>query len=164
MESSRTAEYTEAMGDEKALIPAPPLVPAKQNDAVERLKAAYEKLQKRDLVIVEAMNRFSELPMHSEDATDAQLQLLLAGSEADVQAAGWKDKRQLRMAAYGRLPKRLWPASMQAAHERVGMRLRKQSNASAKTVFNLNMITIPAPRQDPERKIVVIEAKEEKRR
>jgi hypothetical protein len=152
------------MDEQKGLVPAPPLVPAKQNDAVERLKAAYEKLQKRDLAIVEGMNRFNELPMHSEDATDAQLMLLLAGSEADVQAAGWKDKRQLRMAAYGRLPKRLWPASMQAAHERVGMRLRKQSAATGKTTFNLNVITIPRPIREHDAKVVIIDVKEEKRR
>jgi hypothetical protein len=152
------------MDEQKGLVPAPPLVPAKQNDAVERLKAAYEKLQKRDLAIVEGMNRFNELPMHSEDATDAQLMLLLAGSEADVQAAGWKDKRQLRMAAYGRLPKRLWPASMQAAHERVGMRLRKQSAAAARNTFNLNVINIPAPVKDHNAKVVIIDVKEEKRR
>lgn len=155
------------MADDKALIPAQVVAPAvaeRPKDAVDRLRERYERLQSRDLNIVDAMNRFAELPTHIEDKDDAMVTLLLSGSEDDVRKAGWKSKKELRMAAYARLPKRLWPASMQAAHERVGMRLRKQATATSKTVFNLNMVTIPAPKRDPNARVVVIDTKEEKAR
>jgi len=137
---------------------------ARGNPAVERLKIEYEKLQKKDLEVVRAMNRFAELPTAWEDGENATIKLLLSLPEAEVVAQGWKSKRELRMAAYGRMAKKNWPASMQAAHERVGMRIRKQSSDDNRTVFNLNMVTIPAPRRDPEARVVVVDVEESKPR
>lgn len=155
------------MADEQALIPAPVAAPAvaeRPKDAIDKLRERYERLQTKDLNVADAMNRFAELPTAAEDPDDMKVLMLLAMSEEELKARGWKSKKELRMAAYARLPKRLWPASMQAAHERVGMRLRKQASASSKTVFNLAMISIPAPRRDPDARVVVVDVKEEKAR
>lgn len=127
---------------------------------VEKLERAYDKLQRRDLAVSDAANRFADLPSYLEDPDDATVKLLLALPEEEIQKQGWKSKRELRMAAYGRMPKKLWPASMQAAHERVGMRLRKQEESNRKNVFNLNVVNIPATRRPDERNVVVVDVKE----
>lgn len=129
---------------------------------VEKLERAYDKLQRRDLAVSDAANRFADLPSYLEDPDDATVKLLLALPEEEIQKQGWKSKRELRMAAYGRMPKKLWPASMQAAHERVGMRLRKQEERDRKNVFNLNVVNIPATRRPDERNVVVVDVKETK--
>ena len=142
------------MSTEKALVTAQK--PGER--AVDIIRKGYERIQKRDMDIVHAMNRFAELPSLEEDPTDAQVKLLLLMPEADLVAQGvWRSKKELRMAAYARLPRRSWPASMQAAHERVGMRLRKRNESDAPPVFNLNVITIPAPKAADERKVITIE-------
>jgi hypothetical protein len=147
-----------------SLVPAAPTQAARANAAVEKLKAGFEALQRKDLGIVQAMNRFAELPTEWEDPENAHLKLMLTLPEAEIVAAGWKSRKELRMAAYGRMAKKNWPAAMQAAHERVGMRLRKQSADDNRTVFNLNMVTIPAPRRDPDARVVVVDVEESKPR
>lgn len=130
--------------------------------AVDKLRRRYEKLQTRDLDTVSALARFSDLDTKLEDPTQAKLQLLLMGPDEAVVAAGWKSKRELRLAYYGTLPKKDWPAAAQAAHERVGMRLRKQTKVANKYQFNLQMVSIPSPRRDPDARVVIVAAAEPK--
>jgi hypothetical protein len=135
--------------------------PRKENPAVEAVRIGYKKLEKRDLGIVKAMNRFAELPTRREDPDGKRFAELFALSDEDLAKEGWESRKELRMAYYGTLPKSQWPASMQSAHERVGMRLRKQAQAPQKNTFNLNVVSIPAPRKPDESKIITIEAKDE---
>lgn len=146
-----------------ALVPIPrpdTTVPVAKKDRLDLLAKRYEKVQQRDLDIVDGMNRFAEIPTEAEAAPRAAIEaLLVAGSDEQIRQAGWKNRQQLRAAFYGTLPRSRWPAAMQAAHERVGMRLRKQDKAASRQTFNLNVITIPAPRApSAEDKVVVIEA------
>jgi hypothetical protein len=142
-----------------ALIPPQP----KPETAVDRLRTKYEQIQKRDMLIVEAANRFADLPHEAEDPGDETLKALLASPDEVIRAQGWRSRRELRMAAYARMPKKMWPAAMQAAHERVVVRSRVfMKDGPKKAVFNLNMISIPAPKpQTAEDRVVVIEAKAE---
>jgi len=128
---------------------------------LERLKDRYEKAQEKDLTIVAAMNRFSEVPTEAEAEERKKLiDLLVAGTPDELKAAGWRSRKELRMAIYGTMPKKEWPAAMQAAHERVGMRIRRQDKAPGRQVFNLNMISIPAPKPAIEAKVVIVEPEE----
>ena len=149
--------------DETALSVAGQTALAKPKTAVEKLERAYDKLQRRDLAVSDAANRFADLPTRWEDPLDSHVMLLLTMSDADIIAAGWRSRRELRMAAYGRLPKKEWPASMQAAHERVGMRIRKQEEKAQRNVFNLNVVNIPAARRPDERNVVVVDVTSEKK-
>lgn len=148
-----------------ALVPIvrPEEKPAKAPSPVDLLMARYEKVQRRDLDIVDGMNRFAEIPTELEELPREQMKLLLAaGTDAQIKGAGWRSRQQLRAAFYGTLPRSKWPAAMQAAHERVGMRLRKQEKNIQRQTFNLNVISIPAPqRPDADQKIVIVEAKEQ---
>lgn len=146
-----------AAPDETALSVAGQTALAKPKTAVEKLERAYDKLQRRDLAVSDAANRFADLPSAWEDPDDATVKLLLSLPEEEIRKQGWKSKRELRMAAYGRLPKKEWPASMQAAHERVGMRLRKQEEKGQKNTINLAVISIPQRREVDERNVVVID-------
>lgn len=143
--------------DETALSVAGQTALAQPKTAVEKLERAYDKLQRRDLAVSDAANRFADLPSAWEDPDDATVKLLLSLPEEEIRKQGWKSKRELRMAAYGRLPKKEWPASMQAAHERVGMRLRKQEEKGQKNTINLAVISIPQRREVDERNVVVID-------
>jgi hypothetical protein len=138
-------------------------LPAKVS-RVDLLQKRYQKLQVRDLDIVDGMNRFAEIPTEGEAAARASLEaLLVAGSDEQIRIAGWKNRQQLRAAFYGTLPRSRWPAAMQAAHERVGMCLRKLEKNANRQTFNLNVINIPAPqRPTSDEKVVIIEAKAEK--
>lgn len=128
--------------------------------AVEVLRVGYERLQKKDLEVVRAMNRFADLPMAFEDPKGEKLAELLAKTDEEIKAAGWGSRRELRMAMYGRLPRSHWPAAMQAAHERVGMRIRKQGAQAAKNTFNLNVVTIPARQPVESQKIITVEVED----
>lgn len=150
-----------------ALVPIPKpdtTVPAAKADRMDLLQRRYERLQARDLDIVDGMNRFAEIPTEAEAVPRAALEaLLLAGSDEQIKRAGWKNRQQLRAAFYGTLPRSRWPAAMQAAHERVGMRLRRQEKGASRQTFNLNVITIPAPRAPAaHEKVVVIETDEKR--
>ena len=149
--------------DETALSVAGQTALDRPKTAVEKLEKAYDKLQRRDLAVSDSANRFADLPTKWEDPLDSQIMLLLTLPEEELQAQGWKSKRELRMAAYGRLPKKEWPASMQAAHERVGMRIRKQEEKAQRNVFNLNVVQIPAARRPDERNVVVVDVTSEKK-
>lgn len=130
---------------------------------VELLRARYEKLQRDDLEITRLMDRFAELPSGAEEAARQELFDMLAnGTDADVQAKyGFKTKRELRIAMYGTLPKKDWPASMQSAHERVMARIRKQTGEKRRGTVNVNIINIPAPQKPmAHEKIITIAAKE----
>lgn len=142
-------------------VPGPDQVQPAKGNPVDILQRRYEKVQIRDLDIVDGMNRFAEIPTRGEEAPRAALEaLLVAGSDAQIKLAGWKNRQQLRAAFYGTLPRSQWPAAMQAAHERVGMRLRKQDKSANRQTFNLNVITIPAPQRPLEHeKVVIIETK-----
>lgn len=141
---------------EKALATVPQVTIAKRETPADKLQARYEKLQDRDLDVVAAMNRFAELPTDQEEAErDKMRELLVNGTPEQLKAAGWKSKKHLRVAIYATMPKKDWPAAMQAAHERVMARVRKQSKSKGGNVFNLNMISIPAPRQQTADDIVV---------
>lgn len=144
-------------------VPAPP-VPEKKKDPVDWLARRYEKVQKRDLDIVDGMNRFADIPTPAEQLPRAAVESLLAyGSDAQIKEAGWKNRQELRAAFYGTLPRSQWPAAMQAAHERVGMRLRKQDKGASRQTFNLNVITIPAPQRPREdERVVIIEQKKDR--
>ena len=135
--------------------------PAKKGAPVDLLQRRYDKVMHRDLDIVDGMNRFAEIPTAAEPEEREKMVGLLLKTDAEIRAAGWKNRRELRAAFYGTLPRSKWPAAMQAAHERVGMRLRKQEKGSQRQTFNLNVITIPAPQRPTEdQKVVVIETKE----
>lgn len=131
---------------------------------VDRLRRRLEKIAEDDTRVVNGMNRFAELPTQLEveaggEALDA-IALLLKGTDEEIRAAGWKSKKELRLAYYGRQPKSKWPAAMQAAHERVGMRIRKLAANTGPKVFNLNMISIPAPqRPGADERIVIVQPK-----
>ena len=118
---------------------------------VDLLRQKYEALQKKDLEIVRAMDRFAELPIGAEDPE--AIARLLAMTDLELADHGWT-RRELRMAIYATLPRARWPAAMQAAHERVGMRIRRQDRQPSKMQFNLNMVNIPAPK--PSTDIVVL--------
>ena len=138
---------------------------ARPQEPVDILRARYDKLQKRDLSVVDGMNRFAELPSFVEEVARQELIAILnTGTDAEIEAKyGFKNKKDLRVAMYGTLPKKDWPAAMQAAHERVLARQRKQSNTGAKTVFNLNMVSIPAPQpQTADDRVIIVEAEERK--
>lgn len=140
-----------------------PVEPMNRSDAIDRLRERYDKLQKRDLDVVASMNRFAELPSFVEEHARQEL-IRVLNEETDEKAAklyGFKSKRELRMALYGTLPKKDWPAAMQAAHERVLARQRKQSTNQARQVFNLNVVTIPAPQRPTEEDRIVIVQPEE---
>lgn len=124
---------------------------------MDKLRERYHRIEQRDIDIVAGMNRFSELPSILEDREQVYAALKAVDDEPAKQL-GFKNKRELRMALYGCLPKKDWPAAMQAAHERIGMRLRRQDSKQGRTVFNLNMVTIPAPRKLTEAdKVITIE-------
>jgi hypothetical protein len=124
-----------------------------RRDAVDALRQGYERLQKGDLAVVKAMNRFAELPLTGEGAIGPEA--LLAMGDVELAERGWT-RKDLRMAIYGTLPRSRWPAAMQAAHERVGMRLRKQDRTPAKMQFNLNMVNIPPPRPVLDAEVVIL--------
>jgi len=147
---------------EKALATLPDIALSKRETPADRLQARYDKLQEKDIAIVEAMDRFAELPMEQEEVERDKMRLLLVnGTLEELRAAGWKNKKQLRSAIYATMPKKDWPAAMQAAHERVMARVRKQGKSKAGNVFNLNMISIPAPvPQNAQDVIIEVEAKE----
>lgn len=137
--------------------------PAPKPSPVDLLQRRYEKVQLRDLDIVDGMNRFAEIPTIAEPEAREQMVALLTKTDAEIKAAGWKNRRELRAAFYGTLPRSKWPAAMQAAHERVGMRLRKQDKSANRQTFNLNVINIPAPRAATEdEKVVIIETKRDR--
>lgn len=141
---------------EKALATVPEVAIGKRETPADKLQARYEKLQDRDLDVVAAMNRFAELPTdQEEEERDKMRQLLVSGTPEQLKAAGWKSKKHLRVAIYATMPKKDWPAAMQAAHERVMARVRKQSKTKGGNVFNLNMINIPAPKRPTEEDIIV---------
>lgn len=119
----------------------------KPKDPVELLRAKYEKLQDKDIQIVRAMDRFAELPSFVEEVARKELTDLLAnGTDAEIEAKyGFKSKRELRIALYGTLPNKEWPAAMRAAHERVMARERKAGVNKPRNTFNLNVINMPAP-------------------
>jgi hypothetical protein len=147
---------------ETALTKMPETSPTK-SDPVELLRKRYEKLQKTDLEITHLMDRFAELPSFVEETARAELiQLLANGTDAEIQEKyGFRTKRELRVAMYGTLPKKDWPASMQSAHERVMARIRKQTGEKRSNTFNLNIINMPAPVRPTEHdKIITIKAKE----
>lgn len=124
---------------------------------IDKLRERYQRIEARDMDIVAGMNRFADLPSMLEDREQVYAALKHENDDA-AKALGFKNKRELRMALYGTLPKKDWPAAMQAAHERMGMRLRKQEEKKGRTVFNLNMISIPAPIQQSENdKVITIE-------
>ena len=138
---------------------------AKKADPVELLRLRYEKLQGKDLEIVRLMDRFAELPSFVEETARAELiELLANGSdEAIRQKYGFQGKRELRVAMYGMLPKKDWPASMQSAHERVMARIRKQGGEKRRGGVNINIINIPAPQPPgPAAKIITVKATEPK--
>lgn len=141
-----------------ALVKTEPTAVAKK-DPVELLRQRFEKLQNKDLDIVHTMDRFAELPSFVEETARKELiEMLNNGTDEEINAKyGFKNKRHLRVALYGTLPKKDWPASMQAAHERVLARTRKQSTDKRANVLNVNIVNIPAPRPPgPDAKIVEI--------
>ena len=134
-----------------------------KSDPVELLRKRYEKLQKTDLEITHLMDRFAELPSFVEETARAELiQLLANGTDSEIQEKyGFKTKRELRVAMYGTLPKKDWPASMQSAHERVMARIRKQGQEKRHNTFNLNVIQMPAPvAPTVHERIITIKAKD----
>jgi hypothetical protein len=145
-----------------ALAVRPPAEVAK-NGPVEQLRERYNKLQRSDLNIAQLMDRFAELPSFVEKTAREELvALLVDGTDEQIHAKyGFKNKKELRIALYGTLPKKDWPASMQAAHERVLARTRKMDRDKTRNVLNVNLINIPAPQPPgPERKIIEIVDKE----
>lgn len=156
------------MSTETALVHVPKQedekAPAKKGAPVDLLQKRYDKVMHRDLDIVDGMNRFAEIPTELEEIPREQMKLLLAaGTDAQIKAAGWRNRRELRAAFYGTLPRSKWPAAMQAAHERVGMRLRKQEKGSQRQTFNLNVITIPAPQRPvDDEKVILVDMKKER--
>lgn len=144
-------------------LAARPVEPMSKSEAIDKLRERYDKLQKRDLDVVASMNRFAELPSFVEEAARKQLiDVLNVGTDEEIRTLyGFKGKRELRMALYGTLPKKDWPAAMQAAHERVLARQRKQNANQTRQVFNLNVVTIPAPRlPSDEDRIVIVQPEE----
>lgn len=151
---------------DKALVHVPQepeKKPAKAEDPADRLARRYEKVQLRDLDIVDGMNRYADIPTPAEPEERQKVLELLNASDAEIKRAGWKNRKELRAAIYGTLPRSKWPAAMQAAHERVGMRLRKQDRKASQNKFNVNIINIPAA-QPPtaEEKVVVVDVGEDR--
>jgi hypothetical protein len=145
---------------ETALAKTTETAPAK-SDSVELLRKKYENLQGRDLDVVRTMNRFAELPSGAEAARQDIVDALNHPDDSKCLALGFKTKRELRIALYGTLPKKDWPASMQSAHERVMARIRKQGQEKRTNTFNLNIIQMPAPVRPGENdRIITIKAEE----
>jgi hypothetical protein len=132
---------------------------ARPVDAVEELRAKYEKLQARDLGTVRAINRFADLPSRLEDPEGEQIAAMLSLSDDELKIIGWT-RRELRLAYYGTRPKKDWPAAAQAAHERVGMRIRKQGAVKSASTFNLNVINIPAQKPAEPSRVITIDVEE----
>ena len=125
------------------VAPAPVAKLAKRyRGLAERLSEVAEE----DLRIVEGMNRFKDLPTDFEPKEYKRvLTILESGSDAEVRKLGFPTREDLRLALYARMPRADVPYAIQAAHERVGMRIRKDPD-KARTTVNLAMIQIPAPK------------------
>jgi hypothetical protein len=139
-----------AKAKSKSVELAAPKQPA---DEIER---RFRRVEEKDLRITTAANRFAEVPSFLEkEKRDELVELLCNGSDLELQRKGWT-RKDLRMAIYGTMPKKDWPAAMQASHERVGMRIRKAKPLRQSLTFNLNQINIPAPRPlGPEDRVVI---------
>ena len=123
------------------------------------LRRRVEMIAENDARIVSGMNRFRDIPslFEGEERTRC-MNILQTGTLADVRRMGFKDKRELRLALYGTLPKKEIPFAMMAAHERVGMRIRRDNKAPSGNTFQLNMVTIPAPRPPgPDERVVIVQ-------
>lgn len=124
------------------------------------LRRRVNLIAENDAKIVEGVNRFKDVPTAwEEEDRVAYLAALKAPDDGPAKALGFKNKRALRLAIYGTMPKKDVPFAIQAAHERIGMRIRKDGNRGTGNTFNLNMVTIPAPRPPgPEDRVVIVQA------
>jgi hypothetical protein len=121
------------------------------------LKRRIDLIEQNDFKLVHGMNRFSELASKWEPGEQERLvNLLQNGTKEELQAAGWKTRKDLRLAIYGTLPRSQIPYALQAAHERVGMRIRKEgaSKRGGGPTILLNLPGPQAPR--PEDKVIIV--------
>ena len=144
------------MAERGELVPRPGTDPV-----VDRLIARRERIAASDAALVADCARAVDipLPIYEQEAM-ARIIALLNGPDEDVRRAGWRSKRQLRTALHGSRPKSEWPASLQAAHEREMVRMRRQDKAP-KTTTVQNLIIMPAQVPvDSAGKIVVLPPKD----
>jgi hypothetical protein len=141
------------------------LVPVKPSElaADERekgLRRRIDMMTTNDEKICNDVARFAELPHPTlEPAQWTVVASTLAnGTDDDVRSLGFRDKKALRRALYGRMSKKDVPFAIQAAHERVLARVRKDNKGQAGNTFNLNMINIPAPKPaGPQERVVIVQ-------
>lgn len=123
------------------------------------LKRRVEMIAENDARIVAGMNRARDVASMWEPADrERAMEALQHPTVEKVREMGFQDKRELRLALYGQLPKKEVPFFIMAAHDRVGMRIRRDNKAPSGSSFTLNMVTIPAPKPPgPEERVVIIQ-------
>jgi hypothetical protein len=151
-----------AIAEPGTVVPKPREVEAERR--VAGLKRRVAMIEENDARIVVAMNKARDVAsMWEPDDRKKAMDALASPTVEAVRALGFKDKRELRVALYGQLPKKEVPFFMMAAHDRVGMRIRRDSKAPTGNTFNLNMVTIPAPKPPgPEERVVIVQAEPRK--
>lgn len=121
------------------------------------LKRRVEMIAENDARIVAAMNRARDVASTWEpEDREKAIAALAYPTVEKVREMGFRDKRELRVALYGQLPKKEIPFFMMAAHDRVGMRIRRDNKAPSGNTFNLNMVTIPAPKPPDDARVVIV--------
>lgn len=145
------------------------LVPVRPSElaADERergLRRRLDMMAANDEKICMDVGRFSELPHPTLEpqAWATVASVLQFGTDDDVKAIGFRDKKALRRAMYGRMSKKDVPFAIQAAHERVMVSKRKEAKRGDGQKVTLNMINIPAPKPVAENERVVIVQPEDK--
>lgn len=111
-------------------------------DKIAEIRDRLAKIADADTRLVWAMRKFVNGGMGR-----AELELLLDPlvSEADIQAKGFKNRAEVRIAWYSTMPRSAWPAAMQAAHERVDSIARREAKTDHSAGINVLMVSIPAP-------------------
>ena len=140
------------------------LVPGVLPKRLQELSDALAVIKAKDEEIVMGMNRFADVPSVFEpEQRQKYVELLNTAPLALIRDVGFSTREELRLALLGSLPKSEAPVAMQSAHERTGMRIRKDGSGKSGTTVNLNMVTIPAPRPTgPEDRIIIVQPGEKK--
>lgn len=106
-----------------------------KRDRVAELRDRLGRIADQDTRLIVAVNRFA-------DFSTQELEGFLAMPEAAFPMHGFKSKREVRLAIMGNLPKKQWPAALQAAHERTGYFIRKEEAQAERG--ELTVVVLPS--------------------
>lgn len=157
------------MADPQSTKPETALVPLKPREiaAEERaaaLKRRVQMISENDARVAAGIARFRDLPSFWEpEEREKVLKVLQSGTMDEVRALGFKERREMRLALYGQMPKKDVPYAIVAAQERMSDRIRREGKSAGGATFNLNMINIPAPKPaGPEDRVVIVQKGDDK--